>query len=391
MKKILLCGLKYDSNFGDPIICECCYSLIKQILAENEKKDKYELDEIDLSGRKSFTETYKIDKNAIYYAKRVIGKFLEEFRSIARILKNKKIFNWLDMKQWKFTKEYMIMKKYYFDKVKKSDIIIFTGGGMLKYKYQNCYNYIDQITKIAEENNIPVGLNAVGVEGYDEENIKCRILKKALNRKCIKMVTTRDDINKLKKYISNPEIVMQKVSDSATYANIVYEIEKNYNSEIIGLGMSRGDLFLDNDIKYTEKELMILWKNIIDDLEKQNIKWKIYTNGLQADNEFVFKFLKFYDYNEEKIILPSTPKELIEIIASFKGIIATRLHSCIVAYSLKIPAIGLVWNQKLKMFGESIKYPQRFLDVKNFESNKIINALRDAIIEEYKNIRTRRV
>ena len=112
------------------------------------------------------------------------------------------------------------------------------------------------------------------------------------------------------------------------------------------------NLFVDNEINYKEEQLMILWKDIISCLERKNIKWKIYTNGLQADNEFVLKFIKKYGYSKEKIILPSTPRELVKTIASFRGIIATRLHSCIVAYSLKVPAIGLVWNQKLKMFGD---------------------------------------
>ena len=391
MKKILLCSLKYDSNFGDPIICECCSTLVKQILTQNGKEDKYDIEEIDLSGRTSFSETYNIENNLIYYIKRIIEKTLEKIRGLMKILKLKKAYNWLDMKQWKYTKEYMIMKKYYIPKTRKSNIIIFTCGGILKYKYQNFYNYINEITKVAEENNIPVCLNAVGVEGYDESNVKCKILKNALNRKCIKMITTRDDISKLKKYVTNPNVILQKVSDSATYANIVYNIEKDEKSETIGLGMCRGNLFVDNEINYKEEQLMILWKDIISCLERKNIKWKIYTNGLQADNEFVLKFIKKYGYSKEKIILPSTPRELVKTIASFRGIIATRLHSCIVAYSLKVPAIGLVWNQKLKMFGESIQYPQRFFEVNNFNAEKIIEELQLAIKEEYKKIRTRRI
>ena len=239
----------------------------------------------------------------------------------------------------------------------------------------------------AENNNIPVCLNSVGVEGYDENNIKCRVLKKALNRKCIKIKTTRDDIDRLKKYINNKkDIILKKVSDIAVYTNVVYKKEKVKNSNCIGLGVSRGNLFIDNGIKYSEEKLLILWKNIINKLEEKNKNWKIYTNGLEADNIFARKLLERWGYSKDKLIIPNSPEELIDSIASFKGIIATRLHSNIIAYSLKIPAIGLVWNEKLKMFGESIKYPERYFEIKDFDANKIIQALEKAIEEGYTNV-----
>ena len=386
MKKILLCGLKYDSNYGDPIICECCKSLIKQILIENNKINDFEIEEIDISGRTSFKETYYIKKNIKYITIRIIGKILGLLKKITKKIKLKKAYNWLDMKKWNFTKESVIMKKYFIPKIENSNIIIFTGGGMLKYKYQNCYNYINEITKIADEKNIPVCLNAVGVEGYDEKNIKCRLLKKAVNRKCIKMITTRDDISKLEKYIENSDIIIKKVSDSATYANIVYNVKKDDKSKIIGLCMCRGNLFIDNEINYSESELMKLWKNIIEDLDNKNIKWKIYTNGLQADNEFVYKFVNKYQYGEKNYVIPANPEELVKAISLFKGIIATRLHSCIIAYSLDVPAIGLVWNKKLKLFGESIGYSQRFFEFNDFNSKKIIDELEKSIKEKYTKI-----
>jgi len=383
MKNVLLCGLMYDSNFGDPIINKCCKYIIENILNE---KEEIEIHEIDLSGKKSFTQKYKINRNIRYYSIRVIGKIIEKLISITKLLNLKSIFNYLDLINWYFSEEYMIMKKYYKNKVRSADIIVFVGGGIIKYKYQNFYHYIDYVTKIATESNVPVYLNSVGVEGYDRANVKCRLLKEALNRNCVKGITTRDDIERLTKYIEK-NISIGKVADPAVFTREAYSINKR-ESEIIGLGVCRKNLFIDNEIQYMGEELIRLWTDIIKKLEDEGVRWRIYTNGLREDNEFAEELCETISRElgincEGKMLIPSNDRELIEIIASFKGIIATRLHSSIIAYSLGVPSVGLVWNEKLKFFGETIGYPERFVEVKDFKADLLISKINQAIIEGY--------
>ncbi len=385
MKKILLCGMKYDKNFGDPIINECCKSIIEDILDSNNITE-YKIEEIDLCGRSDFNTLEYLNRNIIFYIKKIIFKVISKINNTLLKGKCSKIYNFLDMVKWYFTEEYTILHKNYKNKIEEADVIIFVGGGMIKYKYQNCYHYINFVSKIANNKNIPICLNAVGVEGYDEKNIKCRMLKKALNRKCVKMITIRDDIEKLNKYIVCKDIITKKVSDPAVYTNRTYNIEKNKNSEIIGLGVCRSNLFIDNDINYNEENLLNLWKNIIDTLDRNKIKWKIYTNGLEDDNKFAIKLINKLKLDEHNLVIPNSPEELVKIVSNFKAIIATRLHSCIVAYSLNIPAVGLVWNRKLKMFGESIGYEERFIEVENFNDKFIVEILKKALQEEYNKI-----
>ncbi|MDE6354862.1 MAG: polysaccharide pyruvyl transferase family protein, partial [Prevotella sp.] len=68
---------------------------------------------------------------------------------------------------------------------------------------------------------------------------------------------------------------------------------------------------------------------------------------------------------------------MIENIASYKCIIAARLHSCIVAYSLGIPVIGLVWNYKLKLWGKNIGTEDFFIESKNLQTDFIMNKLEE--------------
>ena len=40
--------------------------------------------------------------------------------------------------------------------VKNSDVVIFAGGGLIKYRREKFYQYVPDIIRIASENNIPV-------------------------------------------------------------------------------------------------------------------------------------------------------------------------------------------------------------------------------------------
>lgn len=47
---------------------------------------------------------------------------------------------------------------------------------------------------------------------------------------------------------------------------------------------------------------------------------------------------------------PRTPRDLVRIVAGLDVLVAHRLHACIVAYALDVPAIGLTWDAKVRSF-----------------------------------------
>ena len=81
---------------------------------------------------------------------------------------------------------------------------------------------------------------------------------------------------------------------------------------------------------------------------------------------------------------PENQNEYIDILTSFNSIIAARLHANIIATSYNIPSIGLVWNNKLTLFGKSIGFENRFIKKENFfDSKLIVNELEKAIEKGY--------
>lgn len=386
MKKIALVGLKYDTNLGDPIIYESTKFLVEKALKEK-GINEYEIIPLDMTGRIGFNSYANYPTNKIVsYGKKILGNTLKISLKLTKKIKR---FNHnLQIKKWYLSNEYNRNLYFYNKQLKNVDMIIFVGGGIIKYKYQSFNFYIESIIKIAEKNNIPVIFNSVGVEGYDENDSRCALLKKALNKNCVKLITTRDDLKTLEmSYLENKKIITAQVSDPATWIGDAFNVKKDDNSGVFGLGVIRDKIFRDNDIDISEEQLLSLWRDIIDTLDKRNEKWVIFTNGLSYDYEFGIKLMKYLGREneiEDKVLdIPKTPEELVKNISKFKGIIASRLHACIIAYSLEIPAVALVWNNKLSMFGKSINASERFITNENFNARHIVDTLEEAVRSGY--------
>lgn len=362
MKKIVLAGFPNVNNLGDPVLFESTEYLLKNIA----KNDSAKIIRLDLFGIRR--------KGLIGFLIRVFNRVLNTLFSIEN--RGSILFYYIQ----KFLIK-LYCEEYYTNIIQDADAIVFAGGGLIKYKYETCDFRITILTELAREKNIPIAFNGVGVEDYSEHNIRCQKMKKILNSDIVKSITTRDNIGLLnEKYIYNSNIYTDKVSDSAFWSDKVYKVSKNKNSEIIGLGVIRGGIFQDNGIPITENELIDLWVEIINELDSRSIKWCLFTNGLEADNRFLYKLLEKVGRSDEKedlVKIPKTPYELVKIVSKFKKVISCRMHASIISYSLNIPSVGLIWNNKIKMFGKMIEHPDRFISYHEFFPKKIVDKLID--------------
>ena len=270
--------------------------------------------------------------------------------------------------------------------IRNADVIIFAGGGLIKYKREYFYQYVPEIINIAQENDIPVFINCTGVEGYDENDKRCRQLKTAINCACVKGVTVRDDYATFKNnYLESEKEWIGKVMDSAAFSSEIYQVSKCFDAKKIGLGIAREGLFFDYGYQDVTKQFQLdFWKLIIAQLEALGYQWEIFNNGLHSDYEFGLEVLEYAGIEEkEKYIRkrPAEGMELARMISQYKGIIATRLHSNIIAFSLGCPSIGLIWNEKLMQWGERIGYPERFVRVEDMRAAVVVERLQQAMTE----------
>ena len=116
---------------------------------------------------------------------------------------------------------YSISYNSYF---KNIDKVVFVGGGLIKYKYQQFWIQISSIVNNAEKNNIPVFFNAVGVEGYSNTDYRCQFLKKYLNKDIVKMITIRNNPDLFfNNYMENKNTSCYEVGDPALFTKETFK------------------------------------------------------------------------------------------------------------------------------------------------------------------------
>lgn len=329
--KVILCGLMQGRNFGDVVISDCVKFLIKKSAKKDGLKN-IKISTIDIRRQK--------DKNTL-------------------------------------------------NRVRNSDLVVFPGGGFIKFKQENLPRDMKRIISRAEKYGIPVVFNAVGMEGFDPENEGCIALDEMLHSFSARYITSRDYAENINaSYFKDGYLTATRVADPAVWAGDAYKIKRNPDSDVIGLGVAREGLFLDYDLPITKDELLVIWSDIINSLEAEGLKYKLFTNGLKQDEEFLADLIAYMgkDSEREEIALPSAEnaKQLVEYIAGFSSLIACRMHANIIAFSLGVPSVAFIWNEKLRFFGKSIGCSERYLEYNQLKDTKLIlDTLKKAQAEGY--------
>ena len=346
MSSVCFAGLQSDTNLGDLVIFASTEGLYKRALSEN---NNISFNRLDL----------------LYKNKSIVIKGV---RKIVRILDR---FSLLDGQRF----EINLLKKHYKAQIHNIGLFVVVGGGLIKYKYQNFHLMLTALIEVAEELNVPLVINAAGVEGYSAEDARCQLLKNSLNKNIVKSITTRDDIETLNQgYLRNNQTHRAKVADPAVYSDEMYQ-QKKKTSNVYGIGLVRGGIFLDNERDFKPTEIAHFYAELILEMEKRNLNYQLFTNGFSADSELVELIEKNIGGKNLNVIEPQKDGDLIKTISAFKGVVAARLHANIISYALNIPSIGLVWNDKLALFGKDIGYPERFFEHHELNAEKVVDAL----------------
>ena len=103
-----------------------------------------------------------------------------------------------------------------------SDLLIFGGAPLFNYTYQNFYLKTITTLELANEYGVPVIFSSIGVEKYSEKSAKSQQLKKALELPVVRQITTRDDIDSVRKYTESSGIPVAHVPDPAVFADLVF-------------------------------------------------------------------------------------------------------------------------------------------------------------------------
>lgn len=374
-RKIALLGLLFDDNLGDPLLFDCAEYLVRKEYAGEVNVKCIDFVNPISEKKKSSKKVAAAKPNKIKKGIKTVLRTTLGEKNLSVILQNR-IF--------KHSKEFLSAR--YEKELQDVDLIIIMGAGTLKYHVRYDFGpYYGLVCDYAQKYGIPIVVNCAGIESkYDKKDFRCRRFSRILSANPYKIITTRDEIDELRKYIKNPKIEIAKIADVGTWASEAFAIERDLNSDTIGIGVIAAERFVEykRGISIEQYEAEIV--RIVQQLEDRGEKWKLFTNGCTADSITAVNICKRLGKEPEAILLvPTTPRELVETVSKFKGIITSHLHSCIVAYSLNIPFIAVSWNNKLKYFAENIHCPERVVTAENFEAEYVISQFDEAMEKGY--------
>ncbi|WGT46996.1 polysaccharide pyruvyl transferase family protein [Tessaracoccus lacteus] len=273
--------------------------------------------------------------------------------------------------------------------ISRSDVVIFGGAPLFNYSYQNFYLRTIRTIELAQEYGVPVLFSSIGVEPYSATNPKSQQLKAALAMPVVRQITTRDDIDSVRKYVEGTDVAVAHVSDPAVFADAVFSDVKGARvpaqadgAKRIGLVVTRAGIFKDNGIKFSESAQRKFWLEVIKDLTARGYDYRLFTTGHFSDEVFLDALVKEKRLPMRKVaVTVNSPEELHTQLSACDGVIAYRLHASIAAFAYGIPAIGLSWNFKVPYFYESVGLGDRALPVEKWKASEVIPALEKAMAE----------
>lgn len=346
MKKIVIFSLESIANGGDQMLGDTTEFLISD--ANDVKISRAQLMPRDTQFVK---DNYL--KVAISHIAFSIAEKLPDFFKY-------RLYNW----GYKFR-----YSSYYKSVISKADKIIF-GIGMLKYSTQDFSYMFECINKIATKMNVPVLMSAMSVEKPIESDYRFRQVVRAVNYPCVKAITTRDGqkgLDRLRKhYIKRDSLKSDFVGDPALWAPECYGIRKGslHTPAKLGIGLVRTDIYEDYKNDVSKEQLENMYRELIRlVIEDGRFDFYLFCNGMERDIEFGRQLIKEFNLPESKLLeKPKTAKELLELVSGFDLVFGARLHACITSVSLGVPVSGLLWDNKLDYFSETMGIRDYFND-----------------------------
>ena len=282
----------------------------------------------------------------------------------------------------------LLLKRYYKKSLTNIDYVI-CSVGMLKYSTQDHSYVFDILTREAEKQGIPVLINGVSIEKATGDDWRFKQLVRAVNRPCVKMITTRDGrdgVEELKRnYVINTSIIVDFVGDPALWIPNFYQIHlAEKKSEVIGIGLIRGEIYKDYGNDFSAQQLMDFYIELINYFENHRKPWVLFCNGIVEDYEFGRDILNKIGLPKSKLLpRPQNAQEFISMIQSFKVVFAARLHACITSFALDVPFVGLLWDNKLRMFAKTMKITDAFCEIEDLDAEIVSRKLDYAMTRSY--------
>ena len=276
------------------------------------------------------------------------------------------------------------------DDIKGSDLVFFAGGAMLGVNNLGTFENIDHITAIADGLGVPVVFSSIGINNYHADENTAAAMNAILRRKCVKAMSTREDPAVFAPFTEGCIFEPVQVCDPAVWTSCVYSeliadarSKKPSDKKTIGINFVRGGLFKANGRGWTLNDEEEYINKLRLALTEAGYECRFFTNGSVLDNNSLTHFAETYSIDRAQVVYPDCTREVIAAIAGCDAAVNIRMHASIICYSLCVPSLNLIWNEKIEHFYTAIGCPDRAIDPVTVEPRIIAQQAAQLIDESY--------
>lgn len=334
--KIVQFGLRYSPNLGDGVISDClAYGL-------THLRPDAQIHTVDISGRDDYGDV-TIKNRAL-----IIG-LLHYLPQWARHR----------LAHWKLAKVLDAVEPAWRATLIDADLAIIGGGMLFSDASLNFPIKIARVCQLLNAQATPTAVYGVGVSrNWSHEGTA---LFSSVFDTDLRMLAMRDETSRRSWAAQTPAASYEPtlVLDPGLLALDCYGPVPE-QTDRIGICVTDPRILghhADSEIAGGARGANAFYTDLIGALIYRGHKVTLFNNGAQEDAVAMTEVaadpsMSAHKQSGDLSVAPNArnPAELALIIGAMKGVIAHRLHACIVAYSYGCPIIGLGWDQKLQSF-----------------------------------------
>jgi polysaccharide pyruvyl transferase WcaK-like protein len=342
LRQVLVAAVPHSENLGDQVIADCTAYLISKLAPG------VEINHLDFAGRTTR------DDESVFRGSRLLSVFLS-FPAWVRPLGVLTVLPSVLLVRHGRT---------WSEAIRGADAIIVGGGQLLQDVDLNFPVKLALFGSLVAKRRKYFTLFAVGVD--DSGSWLGRVLlKRFLLRGRMRHASCRDELSRAALVrlaggeVSPPELA----PDPALFASEIYEpaaLERG----LIGINVASPQELASAAFEpkyFSIDSLSSLWLSLIAALSERGNRILLFTNGSRTDQRFAQRIGDLAGPSSAIRVAPrpTSPLELVRLITSCEGLIAHRLHACILGTAYGRKVVPLTWDKKVpaffSLFGESNK------------------------------------
>lgn len=260
--------------------------------------------------------------------------------------------------------------------LQKTDLILIGGGQLLMDNALGFPSKLQSFSRLARELNKPYHIVSCGIGEYWSLLAREMFTEVLTNAASISL---RDPYSMERLQQELPELKAQLAPDPALFTADLYPAQKQPAAPLLGIcpiNLLDFNRRLPKKQQYSEQAWLSWWFGLLGVLTLQRIPFRLYTTGVPQDIQFARQLLQEFALPAEILLpAPASTAEYCRQVQSFSRVITTRLHAAIAAHSYGIPALAIIWDEKVRSYFQMMERAPDARSVEEITPTTILNLL----------------